>query len=187
MIARARGLLLLGVCLGLAGCRHKAPAPVIPPLPVVPVPLATVPTQTAQLPTEPAQTAPIATVTLPPKPAKKTKKKTAPTTVPVQMASAVTPPPPIPAAAPASASLIGSLAASGDQSAENRQKAVDLISANTKELAALSNETKKKERNQIVRIMNFQQDAQKALNGGDTEGAFTLATKAKVLLDELAK
>ncbi len=185
MSGRGGSLLMLVVCLGAAGCRHKAAPPVIPPPAVAPVPLASVPTQTAQLPTEPAQTAPIATVTLPPKPAKKAKKKAVPApAAPAQMASAVTPPPP---PAPASVSLLGSLAASGDQSAENRQKAVDVLTANEKAMASLPNDTKRKNRDQIVRIKNFQQDAQKALSGGDTEGAITLATKAKVLLDELAK
>ncbi len=185
MSGRAGSWLMLILCVGAAGCRHKVAPPVIPPPAAVPVPLANVPTQTAQLPSEPAQTPPIATVTLPPKPAKKTKKKAIPP-APVQIASAVTPPPP-PAPAPASVSLLGSLAASGDQSTENRQKVVELLTANEKAMSSLPNDTKKKNRDQIVRIKNFQQDAQKALTGGDTEGAITLATKAKVLLDELAK
>jgi len=36
-------------------------------------------------------------------------------------------------------------------------------------------------------VRNFRKDAQEALKSGDAEGAKTLATKAKLLLDDLEK
>ena len=43
------------------------------------------------------------------------------------------------------------------------------------------------EKAQISKIRNFQRQAQEALTSGDLEGAKTLATKAKLLLDDLEK
>jgi ribosomal protein S20 len=38
-----------------------------------------------------------------------------------------------------------------------------------------------------AQIRTFLKEAQQALDAGDTDGAHTLATKAKLLLDELTK
>ena len=40
---------------------------------------------------------------------------------------------------------------------------------------------------QVSKVKNFLKDAQDALKSGDAEGAKTLATKAKLLLDDLEK
>jgi ribosomal protein S20 len=40
---------------------------------------------------------------------------------------------------------------------------------------------------QVSRIRNFQRQAQEALSSGDVEGAMTLGTKAKLLLDDFEK
>jgi ribosomal protein S20 len=39
----------------------------------------------------------------------------------------------------------------------------------------------------VSKVRNFWKDAQDALKSGDAEGAKTLATKAKLLLDDLEK
>ena len=75
----------------------------------------------------------------------------------------------------------------GGASAESRKAVYDLIVANDKRIAGLSAGVKEKQKDQIARVRNFQADAQKALEGGDSEGAMTLATKAKVLLDEISR
>jgi hypothetical protein len=79
------------------------------------------------------------------------------------------------------------LTAEGNLSTGNRQTASDLLAANDKRLAGLSADLKSREKDQIARVANFQVDARKALDGGDIEAAMTLATKAKVLLDEITK
>ncbi len=43
------------------------------------------------------------------------------------------------------------------------------------------------EKAQVSKVKNFLKDAQEALKTGDAEGAKTLATKAKLLLDDLEK
>jgi ribosomal protein S20 len=68
-----------------------------------------------------------------------------------------------------------------------QQEAVDLIGANEKRLNALSTHIVETEKAQISKVRNFQRQAQEALNSGDAEGAKTLATKAKLLLDDLVK
>jgi len=68
-----------------------------------------------------------------------------------------------------------------------QQEAVDLIAANEKRLNALSAQIVEAEKAQISKVRNFQRQAQEALSSGDAEGAKTLATKAKLLLDDLVK
>jgi hypothetical protein len=170
--------LATGLCAGASGCHHQVkPAPVIPPPTPVQVANAPVPATPPQLPTESAGQPPLPTApALIPAPAPK-KKKPAPAPAPVEVATA-TPPPPIP---------VGSLTAEGDLSTQSRQRAADLLGANDKRLAGLSADLKNREKDQIGRVANFQVDARKALDGGDIEAAMTLATKAKVLLDEISK
>ena len=43
------------------------------------------------------------------------------------------------------------------------------------------------EKAQVSKVKNFLKDAQEALKTGDAEGAKTLATKAKLLMDDLEK
>ncbi len=177
----ALSLLLLGA----AGCRHKpAPAaiPVAPPLPVPlePVPEPKNPPLVASVPTQPI---PLPRVTVPPpKKPKKVKKPTPP----VQVATANVPVTPA-ATAPDPTSVIGALTPGGEQVPELHQRAVELIAANDKRLSGLSAESKEKQKEQLIRVQNFQKQAQTALAAGDADGAYTLATKAKVLLDDLQK
>ncbi len=177
------GLLLLGA----VGCRHK-PVPVaiqVPPpspVPLEPAPEPKNPPLVASVPTQPI---PLPRVTVPPP--KKPKKVKRPAPAPaVQVAAVNVPASPV-AAAPDPTSAIGALTPGGEQVPEQHQRAVELIAANDKRLSGLSAEFKEKEKEQLIRVQNFQKQAQAALGAGDAEGAYTLATKAKVLLDDLQK
>jgi predicted acylesterase/phospholipase RssA len=88
---------------------------------------------------------------------------------------------------PEPGAIIGSLTAGGDATPEKKQRAGDLIADLEKRLAALSNDIAKKQRDGITRVRNFEREARKALDSGDAEGAVTLATKAKLLLDDIVK
>jgi ribosomal protein S20 len=91
-----------------------------------------------------------------------------------------------PAAAPEVAT-IGALSSGGDTSPRAQQEAAGLISANEKRINGISTQKVEAEKAQLSKVRNFQRQAQEALTSGDTEGAKTLATKAKLLLDDLDK
>ena len=82
---------------------------------------------------------------------------------------------------------IGELTAGGEAAPQARQEAVELIASTDQRLKALSSATIGAHRAQIGRVRNFQQQAQRALASGDADGARTLATKGKLLLDDLLK
>ena len=195
-------LAVLGaVSAGVLGCRHKpqvAPPPPLPPavnMPLVPAPE---PANPPQVQKEPVPAVPLPNASVQPKP-KKTRKKppvtdlpaaagttapapTAPITAPPTAAPAVTAPP-----GPPPASVIGSLTAGGDAAPQEKQKAADAIAAAEKSLSAIPSATSDEQRESLNRVRTFIRQAQDALNSGDAEGATQLATKAKVLLDDLAK
>jgi ribosomal protein S20 len=52
---------------------------------------------------------------------------------------------------------------------------------------ALPAQKSEEEKSQVSKVKNFLKDAEDALKSGDAEGAKTLATKAKLLLDDLEK
>jgi hypothetical protein len=62
-----------------------------------------------------------------------------------------------------------------------------MIASIQNRLSNLSANKVRQERSQVSRIRNFRRQAQDALNSGDVEGAKTLATKARLLLDDLEK
>jgi ribosomal protein S20 len=105
---------------------------------------------------------------------------TLPVPEPTQVAS-VTPP------ATAEATAIGALTAGGEANPQTKQEATDLITSSEKRLNALSPQKAEEEKVQVSKVKNFLKDAQDALKTGDAEGAKTLATKAKLLLDDLEK
>jgi hypothetical protein len=82
---------------------------------------------------------------------------------------------------------IGSLTAGGETNPQSKQAAADLIASNDRRLKALSAAKSDTRKAEISTVNNFQQQAQAALTSGDAEGAMTLATKAKLLLDDLEK
>jgi hypothetical protein len=99
------------------------------------------------------------------------------------------PKPPVQVAAiPEPANLaIGALSAGGDAVPQNQQEARDLIASILKRIAALPSDIANAQKQQLKQIHNFLDQAQKALNSGDAEGAKNLATKARVLMDDLEK
>jgi ribosomal protein S20 len=88
---------------------------------------------------------------------------------------------------PAEVSAIGELTAGGEANPKSQQEAADMIAANEKRLNALPAQMTDDQKAQISKVKNFQRQAQEALNSGDGEGAKTLATKAKLLLDDVLK
>jgi ribosomal protein S20 len=82
---------------------------------------------------------------------------------------------------------IGALSSGGESSPRAQQEAADLIASIDKRLNALSAQKAEAEKAEISKVRNFQRQAQEALTSGDAEGAKTLATKAKLLLDDLEK
>lgn len=178
--ARHTAVLSLALTAGLAGCRHKTTAFVLPrtahapieleapPVPDSPPSIATIPEQELEpLPPPPPPVVP------------RRRPASAPKDVqpPVQVASAPDP----------AAMAIGTLSAGGDSTAQSQQQARDLIASLLKRIAALSARTVDAQRKQISQVQNFARQAQKALDSGDAEGARNLATKAKLLMDDLEK
>ncbi|HEU5341769.1 hypothetical protein [Edaphobacter sp.] len=172
-------LVCAGLMLGLCGCRHHVRVSPLPPV-LTPVPLVEVP--------RPAD-APMLTpphIKMPP--------------MPVAAAAARLPrerrrpvvkdeaPPPVVSPTPAQeAATIGSLTAGGTGSSQTRQDAANLIASNERRLNGLSAQKAEQQKDEVNTVKNFEKQAQDALGSGDAEGAMTLATKAKLLLDDLEK
>lgn len=96
--------------------------------------------------------------------------------------------PPIVSPTPATeAATIGALTAGGTASSQTKQDAANLIASNDRRLNALPTQKAEEQKPEVSTVKNFQRQAQEALNSGDAEGAMTLATKAKLLLDDLEK
>jgi hypothetical protein len=75
----------------------------------------------------------------------------------------------------------------GGDAAPQSQQAQDLIASIQKQIEALPANIANAQKKQIRQIANFIDQAKRALNSGDAEGARNLATKAKLLLDDLEK
>lgn len=173
-----------GLACGLTGCMHKRPK-----VPVLPAVLAPVPLENPPAPQK-QQVLHAPPVELPPTPVaeaaaspKRERRR------PVQKA-VVTPAPTEEGAEPqpmTDEAAIGELTAGGATDPQTQQEARDLIASVEKRLNALPSQTVRKQRSQISKIRNFWLQAQAAFNSGDAEGAKTLATKGKLLLDDLEK
>jgi ribosomal protein S20 len=92
-----------------------------------------------------------------------------------------------PPAPSAEETAIGALTAGGETNPQTKQEAEDLIASIEKRLNALPAQKAEEQKAQVSKVRNFWRDAQEALKSGDAEGAKTLATKAKLLLDDLEK
>ena len=181
-----RVALSVGLLCGLSGCLHKTQ--IAPPLPVnkTPVDLLDIP-EAENLPlieAPPEKLPPEPTAAAAAKPKRERKKKvvavvTPPPAPPVQQTATVEPSPEVAA--------IGALTAGGEASPQTKQEAADLIASIEKRLNALPAQTTDDQKAEISKVKNFWRDAQAALKSGDAEGAKTLATKAKLLLDDLEK
>jgi molybdopterin converting factor small subunit len=117
-----------------------------------------------------------------PKPKKKKKKPVVVAPVPSVPEAESNTPPPVPPA-----SVVGALTAGGDAEPAEQQKASESISEVEKRLAGLSAATLETQKDGVARVRNFLRQANDALKNGDADGALTLATKAKLLLDDLLK
>jgi ribosomal protein S20 len=91
------------------------------------------------------------------------------------------------AGAPTPDAAVGALTAGGETNPQTKQEAEDLIASIDKRLNALPAQKVEEQKAQVSKVRNFWKDAQEALKSGDAEGAKTLATKAKLLLDDLEK
>lgn len=178
----AGGMLCLGLAVGLGGCRHKTQIAPLPPV-MAPVALEKIP-EPDNLPnveTTPDKLPPVPVATNV-KPKRERKKPAPKVTVPAapepaQVASAEP---------PAEETAIGTLTG-GEATPQAKQEAEDLITSSEKRLNGLSAQKAEEEKAQVSKVKNFLKDAQEALKTGDAEGAKTLATKAKLLLDDLEK
>jgi hypothetical protein len=173
---------LLGA-MALAGC-HRKPAAVAPPPPPpvaqTPIALETPPATGAPPMIAPAPapaTPPPTAVAIKPK-RTRAKKAAPPPTPPPVVASA--------ASAPA-ATAIGALSSGRDATPRSLQEAKDLIAAIEKQIGALPAKTASDQKSGLRKVRRFVQQAQQAVASGDSDGAKTLATKAKLLLDDLEK
>jgi hypothetical protein len=164
---------------GLSGCGHKKLRSVLPHGVLAPVELETAPTPDAEVAAVPTpELGPLPGP--PPAPRPTPKKKPAPkeeAQSPVQVASD---------AGPATLA-IGALSTGGDATPESQQQTRDLIGSILKRIAALPAKLADGQKKQIRQVRNFLDQAQQALNTGDTAGANNLATKARLLMDDLDK
>ncbi len=130
--------------------------------------------------------APVADATPPPvlvpPPPKPVRRRRTPPPAPAP----VTPPVQVAAAEPAAAA-IGALSTGGETTPQSRQVAKDLIDSIEKRLAALPNKVASQEKDLVRQVRSFVKQAQQALDSGDAEGANNLATKAKLLMDDVEK
>ena len=197
------GAMLCGALLPLlAGCHHRQPpAPMILPQ-TTPVPLANEPATGPLLPEPPKPKlpeVPVAEAASKPKRIRRKSKPpvvaaTAPAQAPAVAAPAVAQEmhPATEAGAAANAdpreeATIGALTVGGEQDSKTKQDAAGLIAANERRLSALSADVARAQGTLVAKVRTFQRDAQQALVSGDVEGARTLATKGKLLLDDLEK
>ena len=117
-----------------------------------------------------------------PKPAETTQTVAATSSGPSASAQSPTVPPVM------AASPIGQLT-TGDSAAGERTKheTADLIGSTQQGMNGIKRPLSADEKVTVAQIRTFLSQAQKALDSGDADGAHTLATKARLLLDELTK
>jgi hypothetical protein len=195
---KAAALILLTAF--VAGCRHKtkatpppaAQAPVLPvstlakdaPPPDMPPPAlpnigppSSANTTPKQKPHKPVHHRPKHTETIPADQAP-AKDQTTPAPATEQAANA----------APSDNSPIGQLSAEGESTnTPRRHEILDEIDSTEKGLNDIKRPLNKEELTTAAQIRTFLAKAKEALNQEDLDGAHTLVTKAKVLLDELTK
>jgi hypothetical protein len=123
----------------------------------------------------------------PPTPAAAPGASSSPSTPGAQVATQSTPPQQT-GADHVAASPIGQLT-TGDSALGERTKheTADLIGETQQGLNAIKRALSTEEKVTAAQIRTFLKQAQQALDSGDSDGGHTLATKAKLLLDELTK
>ncbi|HTY85121.1 MAG TPA: hypothetical protein VMB19_12935 [Silvibacterium sp.] len=195
----ARTIAAVLLLFGIAGCQHKvqSAAPPPPPPPVYPPnTIANDQPMPQPPPPKPVEVKPpgsdVAQQAPPPKPKKtpRHRKSTESATEQTAKESSATPPEATQVATtgqPPSASPIGQLTASDSTSTLTRQGVQDLIASTQNGLDGLKRALNSAEQQTATEIRTFLTKAKKALDQDDLDGANTLATKAKVLLEELTK
>jgi hypothetical protein len=171
----------IAVSVAMTGCRHR-PAPFTIPIGAQ-TPLALEDPNASQSLPEIADLPEPELAPLPDVP-------TAP--MPPRRRTTVTPreevPPPVTPNEPAPAELaIGSLSTGGEIAPQLQQQAKDMISSILKRIAALPARTADAQKKQIRQVRNFLDQARQAVESGDAQGAKNLATKARLLMDDLEK
>jgi hypothetical protein len=177
---------LCGLMFGLSGCRHR---PQIAPLPPIQEPVDLVeippPANPPMLEIAPENSLPTPIAAAAARQRRERKK------VAAKAAPAPTPPPTQAVVAdpgPGSeTAAIGALTAGEEANPQTKQDAAELIASIEKRLNSLPAQTTDEQKAHISKVRNFWREAQAALRSGDAEGAMTLATKAKLLLDDLEK
>ena len=182
VLARAGLALALSmVVVALSGCHRKTLLPTLPLGSLAPIELETAidPGSLPLIPSLPLQE--LGPLPLPPIDAAPVARK--------RPATREDTPPPVQAAGtPESAALaIGALSIGGDAAPQSQQTARDLIASITKRIAAVPTRTANAQKEQIRQVRHFLDQAQQALASGDADGALNLATKAKLLMDDLEK
>lgn len=174
-----------GMTCGLSGClhlHHRATVPVLPPV-LTPIALETLP------PPKDQPMVPAPEITLPPVPIaaaaatpRRERRHIAPKTAATAPIEETAAPQPM-----TDEAAIGDLTAGGATNPQAQQEAAALIHSIQNRLNGLPAQTVRRQRSQVNRVRNFWKQAHDALSSGDVEGATTLATKAKLLLDDLEK
>jgi hypothetical protein len=96
--------------------------------------------------------------------------------------------PPLAPATVGTPSPIGQLTTGDSAMGEKaKRETADLIGGTEQGLNGIKRSLSTEEKVTAAQIRTFLKQAQQALDNGDTDGAHTLATKAKLLLDELTK
>lgn len=195
--SKTAALLLLTVF--LAGCRHRtnatlAPESLAPVLPVSDLANNTLPdlppAQQPQINPPPPRSLAREEKPKPPRHIYRKPRHTTiePTPVETPAASQV-PTEQAATAMPTEISPIGQLSPAGDSSNVPRRKQIlDEIDSTQKGLDTVTKRSlSKEEQATVAQIKTFLEKAKTALNQADLDGAHTLVTKARVLLDEIAK
>ena len=174
---------LLFVALPLAGC-HKAKvvaAAAPPPLPmpeVVSVPPPTHPTEPEPVPEVAVETPSVPTPP-PPTPRRPPRRRPTPPPTTTTTTAIATPPPAVD---------LGQLTTGGEaNNAALRQSTEDLLHAQQRRLIAIPSANVASHSQQVEQARLFLRQADDAWKKLDIEGTRTLATKAKVLLDEITQ
>lgn len=184
--AKARTLVAsLAISLALTGCVHKTrwtpPASTLAPVDLEPLPDAATASTIAEvrppdwIPPESAEEAP------------KRPARRRPAPAPTHDAAGAQQPAQVASAAEPAALAIGSLSSGGDATPQAQQQARELILTIEKRVAALPRSVVNQQKPQIKQVTHFVKQAQQALDSGDAEGAVTLATKARLLMDDIEK
>jgi hypothetical protein len=82
---------------------------------------------------------------------------------------------------------IGDLTSGSDGTPQSQQQARDLIASILKRIKELPAKTIDAQKKELKEVHRFVDQAQQALTVGDADGAINLATKARVLMDDLEK